>query len=257
MGAASVGDVEIIRALLAAGARVNARNTEGWTALLFAAQGGHTEAVKALLAAKAEPDTSVVMLGGGRTPLMLALSTGNVEMARALLEARASVYVSTSYGATALRFAMWHDTPAMRQLVRQMLAAGAEVDAGRRPTPPATVHPIVPGQEATAVVRVVRNAEGTALGDIATRGSAEMVQILLAAGARVDARQMEWKTPLMLAAAGGNAPVVRLLLEAGADVHARDGGEQTALDLAIARERHEVVQLLRSAAAASPGANTP
>jgi ankyrin repeat protein len=246
-GPASNGDVEIIRALLDAGARVNAKTPEGSTALLLAAERGHTEAVKVLLAAKSETDTAVFMNGGGRTPLMHALSAGNVEMARALLEAGASVFVTTSYGATALRFAMWHDSPEMRQIVRRMLAAGAEVDAGRSPAPPRTVDPLAPGQASIDVARAIRNAEGTALGDIAARGSAEMARILLDAGARVDARQMNWTTPLMLAATAGNAPVVRLLLEAGADVHARDATGQTALDLAIARDRHEIVQLLRDA----------
>jgi ankyrin repeat protein len=146
---------------------------------------------------------------------------------------------------------MWHDSPEMRQLVRQMLAAGAEVDAGRGPSPPSNINPLVPGQDPTDGVRAIRHAEGTALGDIATRGSAEMVQILLDAGAKVDARQMDWKTPLMLAAAGGNVPVVRLLLAAGADTQARDAAGQTALDHATARGRDEVAQLLRAAAAAA------
>jgi ankyrin repeat protein len=80
-----------------------------------------------------------------------------------------------------------------------------------------------------------------------------MVQILLAAGAAVDARQRGWKTPLMLAAAAGNAPVVRVLLDAGADAHARDEARQDALALAMARGHAEVGQLLRSAVAATPG----
>lgn len=246
MSAASRGDAEMIRALLAAGARVNAKDSEGQTALLIAANRGSTEAVKVLLAAKADTDVSVYMLGGGRTPLMLALSTGNVEMARALLEAGASVYVTTSYGATPLRYAMWHDTPEMRQLVQQMLAAGAEVDAGRTPPPPGSL------STAPGAARSVRNAEGTALGDAASRGSAEMARILLAAGARVDARQSGWTTPLMLAAARGNAALVRLLLDAGADVRAEDAAGRTALDYALARERADVAQLLREAEAAVP-----
>jgi serine/threonine-protein phosphatase 6 regulatory ankyrin repeat subunit B len=248
MTAASRGDAEMIRTLLAAGARVNAKDSEGQTALLIAANRGSTEAVKALLAAKADTDVSVYMLGGGRTPLMMALSTGNVEMARALLEAGASVYITTSYGATALRFAMWHDTPEMRQLVQQMLAAGAEVDAGRAPPPPGSLSTAPGGAQA---VRTVRSAEGTALGDVAAHGGAEMARILLAAGASVDARQTGWKTPLMLAAARGNTALVRLLLESGADAQARDAAGKTALDLALAGGPTEVAQLLRDATAAT------
>jgi ankyrin repeat protein len=228
---------------------VNARSNDGWTALLHAASNDHTEAVRALLAAKADTDPYVFMLGGGRTPLMLALGSGNVEMARALLQAGASVFVTTSYGATALRFAMWHDSPQMQQLVEQMLAKGAEVDAGRTPAAPGTGDPAAPGQPGAQVPIPVRHAQGTALGDMAARGSAQMARILLAAGADVDARQIGWRTPLMQAAAGGNVAVVRVLLEAGADPQAQDGDGRTALELAIANGRSEVAQLLRPAAA--------
>lgn len=41
MAAAVAGHVNMVRVLLAAGARVNARDTGGWTALLYATQGHH------------------------------------------------------------------------------------------------------------------------------------------------------------------------------------------------------------------------
>ena len=49
VGAAARGDVATVRALLAAGADVNAKSAEGDTALMGAAVKGHTETVKALL----------------------------------------------------------------------------------------------------------------------------------------------------------------------------------------------------------------
>ena len=81
-----------------------------------------------------------------------------------------------------------------------------------------------------------------------------MVQVLLSAGAEVDARQPGWRTPLMLAAAKGNLPVVRALLEAGADPAAKDSDDRTALSLARANGHVEVVELLlgHKPAAAKP-----
>ncbi len=47
--AASHGDIKRVRSLLAGGADVNAKDTDGVTALMMAAQDGHTDIVKVLL----------------------------------------------------------------------------------------------------------------------------------------------------------------------------------------------------------------
>ena len=58
--AAKKGDVAAIEVLLAEGVDVNARTDYGITALILAAQRGHTEAVKALLAHQANRPTTAV-----------------------------------------------------------------------------------------------------------------------------------------------------------------------------------------------------
>jgi TonB family protein len=55
--AASQGDVESIKALLAEGVDINARSDRGQTALILAAFGGHSDVVSLLLAAGADPKT--------------------------------------------------------------------------------------------------------------------------------------------------------------------------------------------------------
>lgn len=48
------GDTKTVKALLAQGVDVNAKDNDGFTALMFAAAEGHTETVKAFLAAGAD-----------------------------------------------------------------------------------------------------------------------------------------------------------------------------------------------------------
>ncbi len=57
----------------------------------------------------------------------------------------------------------------------------------------------------------------------------------------------EGLTPLMLAAVWGNAEVVRILLEAGADPLLRDAGGRTARDAAESKGKSAVVSLLSAA----------
>jgi len=63
-----------VRALLAKGAAVDTANTDGATALVAAAYGGHVEATRALLDGGADAS---VKDKAGRTPLMASALGGN------------------------------------------------------------------------------------------------------------------------------------------------------------------------------------
>ena len=70
----------------------------------------------------------------------------------------------------------------------------------------------------------------TALHWAAERGDTEMIDLLVVAGARLDAVTRNGRyTPLHLAGSQGNASVIRLLLEAGADPEARSSTDVTPL----------------------------
>jgi ankyrin repeat protein len=86
--AAREADLDAVRAELGAGADVNAPDSEGTSALLWAAYHSVPELVSLLLAAGADPNTPSQF---GVTPLLQATRNGDAATTRALLDtARAS-----------------------------------------------------------------------------------------------------------------------------------------------------------------------
>ena len=91
-----------------------------------------------------------------------------------------------------------------------------------------------------------RDSGRTALQAAAEGGHKEIVEVLLAANADVNARTSESRTPLQAAAEGGHREIVEVLFAAGADVNApasRPSG-RTALQAEMEGGHREVVELL-------------
>ncbi len=86
----AVRSVDALRVLIAAGANVNAKGKRGQTALLYAAEYGNVEIVRALIDAGADLTVSVRFREGALTALHVAVRMGHVECVRALLNAGAN-----------------------------------------------------------------------------------------------------------------------------------------------------------------------
>jgi len=109
----------------------------------------------------------------------------------------------------------------------------------------------------------------TALHSAAYRGDEAMLNLLLARGAKVNARtaklrsarftpdtyESPLKTPLFAAAAGGHAKIAEILLAHGADVKVRGDGGDTALHRAAAEGETEVARVMLGHSA-DPNART-
>ena len=90
----------------------------------------------------------------------------------------------------------------------------------------------------------------TPLHEACGQGHTATVQLLLEAGADVNARHRRGHTPLHWACEQRHPDVARLLLDAGADVNARDEAGRTPLDLAMQLPsdhpaREEILDLFR------------
>lgn len=94
-GAGQMESVDWILQHKQTAALVVMRDEEGCTPLLVAARAGHSLACRALLRAKAQPNTPD---NDGRVPLLFALARNDVELASALLDNEADVNVSDSDG---------------------------------------------------------------------------------------------------------------------------------------------------------------
>ncbi|KAJ5902812.1 hypothetical protein N7495_003340 [Penicillium taxi] len=263
--AAEGGHLEVVQALLAAKADVNASpaRSDGRTALRAAAGGGHLEVVQVLLAAKADVNASPADYYG-RTALQAAAGGGHLEVVQALLAAKADVNASPTIfgGRTALQAAAGGGH---LEVVQALLAAKADVNASPAGHDGRTALQAAAGGGHLEVVQVLLAAKAdvnaspayyygrTALQAAAGGGHLEVVQVLLAAKADVNASpaRSDGRTALRAAAEGGHLEVVQVLLAAKADVNASPADTycRTALQAAAGGGHLEVVQALLAAKA--------
>ena len=83
------GQIDKIRALIAAGASIDVKDNLGRTALQWASYAGHIDCVNALIAAGASIDLKD---NSGWTALMCASDTGKIDCVNALIAAGANIY---------------------------------------------------------------------------------------------------------------------------------------------------------------------
>lgn len=97
--AAELGDAARVRALLQAGADVNARDASGRTPLTWAALGDRVAVARLLVAAGADPDLQDAQRN---TALLVSGETGSVAMLREVLRAGPDLTRTNRFGGTAL-----------------------------------------------------------------------------------------------------------------------------------------------------------
>jgi len=194
--AAYLDDAETTALLIRAGANVDSPNNYGVTPLALAATSGNAAIISLLLKGGADPNRTV---RAGETPLMLAARTDRADAVKALLEAGAKVDAKETWnGQTAL---MWAAAAGRGPVVQALIDRGADVHARS-------------------------NAGTTPLVFGVRRGDMAAVRALLAAGANVNERRPDGATPLLVAVINGHADLVDLLLDKGADPNVEGGSTE-------------------------------
>jgi hypothetical protein len=198
--------------LIAAGAEVDVissgRDSAGATPLFLAASGQKAETAKLLLDKGANPNvTGTWSSSPGMTPLMIATSQGDVELMKRLLRAKANPNAVNGRGFYALHNAFNSDNRNKPEVVRTLLAAGADPDK-------------VASEDRLPLLIYALRSEA----------SKEVIAVLIEAKANVNAPDSNDKTPLHWAASGNRKDLVELLIKAGADVNLRDKQGKTPLD---------------------------
>lgn len=252
-------DLAAVRLLLSSGAKADQRDRRGngCTPLIAAARCGHVCVVDLLLASGTGPDATQ---RDGGTALMEAAQFGQIGAVRLLLDRGADVGARAKDGRTALAAAAL--AAANRTEIQALLLErGAEIDEG------VFLAACAGGDVALVRTGLARglsadtaNPDGiTLLMAAASSDHGEIVGVLLAAGAAVNARTVRKaeftasrgylilernSTALIVAAQYDSREAVRLLLAAGAEVDAKLPNRKTALMVAAWVGHFEPVRML-------------
>jgi ankyrin repeat protein len=216
------GDVAKAEALIRAGADVTIANDYGATPMMEAAAAGNTALIKMLLDAGADVESPNAE---GQTALMAVARTGNVEAAKLLLKKRAKVDARENWGGqTAL---MWAAAQGHAEMVKLLIKHGADVNAR------ATVHEWSRRVTAEGRPKDMNRGGLTPLLYAAREGHIEVAKALLAGGADIDLPEPDGATPLVIALMNLRWDFAKFLIEAGANVNDWDLYGQTPLYVAV------------------------
>jgi ankyrin repeat protein len=219
-------DPEILDRLQAAGATVHPSQGSTGSLLHSAAEDGDLGLLEYLLRQQADVNFSDLC---GRTPLMAAAERGHADVIRRLLAAGANVHACDQDGRTALFYSAAPEAFTAFQLTQEFS-----------------------GEDAT-------NAMYKALGEVPDDMKYLLEQLtpslnygydpsddvigidlLLSAGAKIEDRDEEGATSLLVACRCGRPARVTMLIQMGANVHARDATGRSARDLPA--EHHDTEQ---------------
>jgi ankyrin repeat protein len=269
LAAARQGDIEKLQSLFDSGVSVNYARADGLTALTEAVIYNNPQAVDFLIRAGADVSISddygvnllhlacinhdaalvkKLLIAGvkpnrakitGETPLMTCSDAGTIKGVSALLSHGAELNAKENKeDQTAL---MWAVAEGHDEIVKLLVAAGADVNARSKAIPAAKPHIIefsldlsVWGSNYPTTIRWPEiSGAFTALHFAAQKGNLESARILLDAGVDINESHPEYGNALLIAVASAHEQMALFLLQNGADPNVKDGWGATPLHYAL------------------------
>jgi uncharacterized protein len=215
-------DLDMADRLIKAGANVKAANRYGVTPLYLACVNGSAPMIAKLLDAGADANSASTE---GETALMTVARTGNVEAAKVLLAHGADVNSKEQWRQqTPL---MWAAAECHPEVAQELIAHGADINAEQ-----------VEWQWERQVTKEPRDkwmplGGLTPLHFAARQGCLSGAELLLKAGARINAKNPNGFSPILLAIINAHYDVAAYLVAQGADVNITDEVGRTPLYAAV------------------------
>ncbi len=216
MNATLARDGTRIEYLLKKGAKVDAKDTDGQTALMAACKSGDLSVINGLLAYKANPN---IQDNDGWTAAMHAVKSNEPKIFRLLGQYKADFNVLNKDQLTAL---------AMAVLDNKANAAVAMLDNKANPN------------------LTMGSAKYTPLMLAVKKGNQPMAQTLLQYKAEPNAKNSGGVTALMIAAYANQDMMISLLMKSGASASLKDAEGKTALDIAQESGAEKAISMLKS-----------
>jgi len=232
------GHKDIVELLLADGADINAKG--GWrgeTSLHYAAEKGHKEVAELLIAKGANVNATD---GAGGTPLHSAARTGHKDIVELLIEKSADVNAKNSQGQAPIDIASGHNR---EDIVKLLVDKGAEI----------SIHMAVQVGAQDQVKAFldrgidinVKDKQGSTALFYAVRGKhKDIVELLIAKGADINVRDKRGYTPLYYAIRSKDVNTVKTLVTKGADVNLTAEKDYPPIYYAVRNKNLDIVKLL-------------
>ena len=243
--AAAAGNENKVKNLINSGVSANQIDIFffNWTPLHHAAYWGKISVVKLLIDKGANVDAKAKQ---GSTPLMVALENGKTEVAKMLIENDADIEAANNDGYSPLHAAVNYPD-IVEILVNEGLDVNVKTNQGDTPLDLANASGL---SDSAKILRenggVTSGNREIDIHDAASNGDIEGVQKAINKGVDVNAvsEQFPKWTPLQYAVQSEVADLVDLLIKAGAKVNTKDEEGRTPLHLATESQNGDIVLVL-------------
>lgn len=208
----------------------------GFTPLMWAINGKHVAATKLLIESGADINLETI---DHKKPIHIACKSGNLEIVSILLKTDPShLNVADENGCTPLIYAIKEKQVAVVEYLLKEIKT-QQIDLTQ------AIQPMMNDPKGFAANHNYFSLYGSsALHFAAMIGDEKIIQLLVAAGANLEAKNSAEETPLLIAAGCGKQEAVKALLNAGANLEAVNIRGNTALHIAVLNRQMEIARIL-------------